>query len=203
MSLDVALFRWLNGLAGHHPALDGVMSAVASYAPLVVVVVLLACWGRWRRSWQRAAGLATVAALVALGVGQLLNVVLPRPRPFVVMPATVLVAHAPDPSFPSDHAILVFAVTVVLATVSRRLAAWLLVFSILVLVARVYVGVHYPADVLGGAALGAAAGWATVRLSRTAMIERWIATLLDQLARLHLASTAGSQGAGREGRISR
>lgn len=188
MPLDTALFRWGNGFAGHHPALDAIMSAVASYAPLVVVVVLLACWGRWRRTWQRAAGLATVAALVALGVGQLLNVALPRPRPFVVMPAAVLVAHAADPSFPSDHAILVFAVTAVLATVSRRLAAWLAVFSVVVLIARVYVGVHYPTDVLGGAALGAAAGWAAVRLSRTPLVERWIATLLDQLARLHLAA---------------
>lgn len=197
MSLDVALFRWVNGFAGDHPVLDAVMSAVASFAPLVVVVILLACWARWRRSWQRAAGLATVAALIALGVGQLLNIALPRPRPFVVMPAIVLVAHAPDPSFPSDHAILVFAVTAVLATVSRRLAAWLLVFSVIVLVARVYVGVHYPTDVLGGAALGAATGWATVRLAETRRVARWIAAVLDQLARLHLAATTAGQTIGR------
>lgn len=188
MSPDVALFRWVNGFAGHHAALDAVMSAVASDAPLVVVVVLLACWARWRRPWQRAAGLATVAALLALGVGQLLNLALPRPRPFVVMPATVLVAHAADPSFPSDHAILVFAVTAVLATVSRRLAAWLLAFSVVVLVARVYVGVHYPTDVLGGAALGATAGWATVRLARTPLVGRWVNALLDLLARLRVAA---------------
>ena len=45
MPLDVALFRWLNGFAEHHPALDALMSAVAGYAPLVVVAVLLLCWG--------------------------------------------------------------------------------------------------------------------------------------------------------------
>ena len=119
------------------------------------------------------------------------------------MPATVLVAHAPDPSFPSDHAILVFAVTVVIATVSRRLALWLFLFSIVVLAARVYVGVHYPADVLGGAALGAAAGWATVRVSRTPVVARWIAKVLDQLARLHLAAAdQGRSGPIRGGRTS-
>lgn len=188
MRFDVALFRWINGFAGHHPVIDKLMTGVANYAPLVVVVVLLACWGRWTRAWQRAAALATIAALLALGVGQLLNTALPRPRPFLVMDATVLVPHAPDPSFPSDHAILMFAVTVVLASVSRRLAGWLAVFSILVLIARVYVGVHYPADVLGGAVLGAAAGQVTLRVARTPAVERWIAALFDRLARLHVAA---------------
>ena len=189
MPFDVALFRWVNGLAGHHPVLDAVMSAVASYAPLVVVVVLLACWGRWTRPWQRAAALAALAALVALGIGQLLGMALPRPRPFIDMPVTVLVPHAPDTSFPSDHAILMFSTTVVLASVSRRLSACLAAFSCLVLVARVYAGVHYPADVLGGAVLGAAAGWTILRLTRVHVVERWIATVLDGLARLHVAAT--------------
>lgn len=158
MQLDIALFHWINGFAGHSPARDALMSAVANYAPLVAIVVLLACWGRWTRAWQRTAVLATVAALFALGVGQLPGMALPRPRPFVTMPVSLLVPHVPDPSFPSDHAILMFALTVVLASVSRRLGAFLGAFAVLVLVARVYVGVHYPGDVLGGAALGAAGG---------------------------------------------
>ena len=138
--------------------------------------------------WQRAALLATSAALLALGAGQLIGMALARPRPFVVMPATVLVPHVPDPSFPSDHAILLGAVTVVLASVSRRLGAWLALFSILVLVSRVYIGVHYPTDVPGGAALGAAGAWATLRLARLPIIERSIAMLLALFARQHLAA---------------
>lgn len=191
MSADVALFRWVNGFAGHHPVVDALMTAVARAAPAVVVVVLLVCWACWTRAWQRAAILATVAALLALGVGQLLSMALPRPRPFLTLPVTVLVPHTPDPSFPSDHAILMFAVTVVLASVSHRLAAWLGAFSILVLIARVYIGVHYPSDVLGGAALGAAGAWATLRLARIPAVERLISTVLDQVARLHVAASRG------------
>lgn len=104
------------------------------------------------------------------------------------MAVTVLVAHAPDTSFPSDHAILVAAVTVVLLSRSRTLGAWLAVFSVLVLVARVYIGVHYPSDVLGGAALGAVGGMAMLRLARTETGTRLMDAAFAILARLRLAA---------------
>src|ERR1700682_2894042 len=111
MSLATALFHWINGFAGHSRVLDAIMIAVANYSPIVFAVVLLGCWAQWRPDWQRAAALAGVPALVALGVGQLVGMLLPRARPYLVTSATVLVTHAPDTSFPSDHALLAFAVT--------------------------------------------------------------------------------------------
>src|SRR5512143_173052 len=106
-SADLALFHQINGLAGHHQALDLLMVAFASYAPAFYALVLLGCWLTWRPSWQRTAAIAGGAALVALGVGQLVGFALPRARPYLVTAATVLVPHGPDTSFPSDHAILV------------------------------------------------------------------------------------------------
>lgn len=192
LSADTALFHWINGFAGHSRLLDTLMIAVAAYAPIVFAVVLLACWARWRPDWQRAAALAGVAALVGLGIGQLVGMLLPRARPYLVSPATVLVAHAPDTSFPSDHAILAFAVTMVLATVSRTLGAWLLAFSLVLLFARVYIGVHYPTDVIGGALLGAASGWAVVRLTTLSRVSRWIEGVFGLLRRLRVAAPAGA-----------
>lgn len=191
-STDLTLFHWLNGLAGHTGWLDAVMIASATYAPAVFAGVLLVCWARWRPEWQRAAALAGVAALLALGVGQLVGIALPRARPYDVTLATVLVRHAPDTSFPSDHAILCLAVTVVLATVSRRLGAALALFSVLVLVARVYIGVHYPSDVLGGAALGALVAWLTLRLARVPAVARWIDAVFALLRRLRIAAPAAA-----------
>ncbi len=139
-----------NGAAGASPLLMGVS---AKYAPVFYALVLLGCWLTWRPRWQRLAAIAGGAALVALGVGQLVGFALPRARPYLVTAATVLVPHGADTSFPSDDAILVAAVTIVLASLNRTLGAWLAALALVVLFWRVYIGVHYPTDVIGGAAL--------------------------------------------------
>lgn len=186
--IDLSLFHWLNGFAGHQPLVDDIMIAVAKYAPVVMAVVLLACWATWKPAWQRTAALAGVAALLALGVGQMIGAAFPRPRPYQVTPATVLVEHAPDTSFPSDHATLCFAVTVVLATLSGGVGIALGIFSLTVLVARVYIGVHYPTDVIGGALLGAGGAWLTLHLARTAAIARLLDATFALLARMRIAA---------------
>lgn len=192
LSIDLALFHRINGLAGHVPWLDALMMACAKYAPVVFAVVLLSCWATWRPGLQRAAALAGVAALVALGIGQVVGMMLPRARPYRVTTATVLVVHAPDTSFPSDHAILAFAVTLVLAGVSRRLGGWLALFSAVVLFARVYIGVHYPSDVIGGALLGSLIAWGIVRLGRIPTVDRWIEATFVVLRRLRIAAPAAA-----------
>lgn len=186
-SPDLTLFHWINGFAGHAPLVDALMVACAKYAPMVFAGVLLACWATWRLDWQRVAALAGVAALVGLGVGQMAGRAVPRARPSAPT-ATILTPHAPDSSFPSDHAILACAVTMVLATRSRRLGAVLAFFTVLVLVSRVYVGAHYPADVLGGAVIGGLAALATVRAARLAVVTAWIGAVFGVLARFRLAA---------------
>lgn len=83
-----------------------------------------------------------------------------RDRPFITHPHIVhlLVHHAADASFPSDHSAALAAVAVLLAFFERRLAALFGVWTVLVGIARVYVGEHYPGDILGGWAVGVACG---------------------------------------------
>ena len=82
----------------------------------------------------------------------------PDPEPLVRLPATG--------SFPSGHATVAFACATVLALAVPRLAPPLFALAALVAWSRVYVGVHYPLDVLAGALLGVALGFAVVGAAR-------------------------------------
>jgi len=100
-------------------------------------------------------------ALISLALGflidELISLIFPRPRPFVVYPDLIkhLNLTVDLTSFPSSHAIATFAMSAsVYFSGHRRLGAFLFVCAILVSMARVAAGVHYPSDVLGGAILG-------------------------------------------------
>lgn len=100
---------------------------------------------------------------VAFAVNNLLikNLVM-RPRPFETLTAlTTLVKHPADYSFPSGHACSSFASAFAVTLGYGRRGAWIYIVAALIAVSRVYVGVHYPSDVLAGAAVGTAAAAAT------------------------------------------
>ena len=107
-----------------------------------------------------------VWTLVADGLGELsadvLKDAIPRARPHV----HALVTRPHSHSFPSGHATTSFACATVLALTLPRFAVPLLVLAAAVAWSRVYVGVHYPLDVLAGAALGAVIGFCVSRLAR-------------------------------------
>ena len=189
IDLDTQLFLAVNARAGHNAALDAVMIAVARDAPAVFALTLVGLWLRWRPRDQRAAALAGGAALLALGIGQLAGMLLPRARPYEVLPsAHLLISHAPDTSFPSDHAILTFAVAVGVCRVHRTLGAVLLLVACWTAVARVFVGVHYPGDALGGAVLGAAVMEAVWRVHARPPVAAALDGIFAWLRRVRVAA---------------
>ena len=135
----------------------------------------------WRALGQRAALAAAGAAVVALALNAVVGHLVFVARPFVTHAALdrLLVAHAADNSFPSDHEAVAAAVATVLVLLVRRAkrdggrdGGWVAVIALLAIAtaaligfARVYVGVHYPFDIVGGALAGIAAGallWAAI-----------------------------------------
>ncbi|BAC71794.1 MULTISPECIES: phosphatase PAP2 family protein [Streptomyces] len=163
---DVTLLYDINGLAKDAPHwFDRAMEFVGEYGLLLAMVLLVVwCWwGVRRRSGEDAA--SSVAALVwaplAAGIAVLVNVPIrgfvERPRPFVDHQGLeVLVSGKTDFSFVSDHATLTMAMAVGLFVASRKFGLAGIGLALLEGFCRVYMGVHYPTDVVGGFALGTA-----------------------------------------------
>ncbi len=163
---DVDLLYDINGLAKAAPPwFDRVMEFVGEYGLLfaVILMVLWCWWGVRRRGGEDAA--VSVAALVwaplAAAVAVLVNVpirgIVERPRPFLDHDGLeVLVSGKTDYSFVSDHATLSMALAVGLFLANRKFGLVAIVMAVFAGFCRVYMGVHYPTDVIGGLALGTA-----------------------------------------------
>lgn len=167
--MDYRLEQALNGPAGHHPLLDALMRDAATWAVPVFIAIVAAWFAvgylRGPAEERRGAVTALLAAGGALLVNQGVLLLWSRPRPFDAHPGSVhtLVARSADGSFPSDHAAASVAIATVLLLAHRRLGLVALGMAVLVCVARVYVGAHYPGDVLAGAAIGAGVAWLAYR----------------------------------------
>ena len=154
-------FDAVNRLARHTPWLHEPARLYADYGVVVFAALLLWSWWLTRREGgldRVAAALwAPVGALVAIGVNQVLVRIFAEPRPYAVLPhSLVLVSRSTDPSFPSDHAVMAGAVTAGVLLVHRRLGLVTAGLAVLMAFTRVYVGAHYPLDVVAGLVVGAA-----------------------------------------------
>lgn len=161
--MDASVLHALNGFLFHH---DGVEDPLVTYVNLaellflaMLVLAFLFARGERRGQTRRAAVAAGLSAALGLAAAQVVSRLVDRPRPFVAHPHAVHLFshHAADPGFPSDHATAAFAIAVALLLRDRRWGAVVLVAAVVLAVGRVGMGVHYPTDVIGGAALGALA----------------------------------------------
>jgi undecaprenyl-diphosphatase len=163
---DVDLLYDINGLAKDAPHwFDRAMEFVGEYGLLVAMVLLVAwCWWSVRRRGAEDAA-STMAALVwaplAAAIAVLVNVPIrgfvERPRPFLTHQGLdVLISGKTDYSFVSDHATITMAMGVGLFVANRRFGLAGIGLALAEGFCRVYMGVHYPTDVVGGFALGTA-----------------------------------------------
>jgi undecaprenyl-diphosphatase len=174
---DKAIFLWINGLATRAPAVDFAMSWVASdyLTPVSMGLTLVALWfigrdGQERMRYQ----IGMFTALTAMALSSLVvlisNAIFFRPRPFDGLDDINLLFYQPtDSSFPSNSAAAAFAIAAGVWHLNRRIGAALFVAAAVYGFSRVYVGVHYPADILGGAFIAVIVTALTLRLCNLMM----------------------------------
>src|SRR4051795_13590784 len=180
---DYRLFHWANTLAARHDALEDPLKAYVQASEIVFALGLVALFVFFGPRLRRAAVAAGLSAGLALLVAHFLAAAVARDRPFVDHPtAHLLLAHAKDPGFPSDHATGAFAIAFALVLRDRTSGIIALVLALVLSVGRVALGVHYPSDVFAGAVLGLVAAlvlWAPPIRERVDRFADWLGKLLD------------------------
>jgi undecaprenyl-diphosphatase len=186
-AIDGSVYMDVVDSARHAPGwLDDVVSAWSTYGLAVFAVLMLVGWWRARRIGAEAAVTALavpVVVVAAYGIDSLLKSAVRESRPCRSLRVVTLEAcPAPgDWSFPSNHATVAAAAAIALFFVSRRLGAVAAVAALAMAVSRVWVGVHYPHDVVAGVAVGA-----LVALGAMALLERRPESLVRRITATRL-----------------
>ena len=145
-----------------NPILDRVMQFVTSLGDAgflaIIVCIVLLCIRKYRRAGA-AASLSLILDFIVVNL--VLKNLVARTRPYDMLEELLLITKRPsDLSFPSGHAGACFAVAIVLfLCLPRRFGIPAMVVAVLISFSRLYVGAHYPTDVLGGMVIGCITGW--------------------------------------------
>ena len=164
MAWDIKIFYLLNDLAGQSPIFDWLVIFFAAYLQYVLIalfLLLLVSTKKYSlREKLRIFLVSAIAVIISrLVITELIRFLYHRPRPFLVYQTHQLIAENAY-SFPSGHATFFFALATAVYFYSKRWGLWLFAGSVLMGLARIAAGVHYPSDILGGMIIGIITGWA-------------------------------------------
>ena len=173
---DTSVFLWINGLAGKVTVFDEFFKGIADdyFALITGCLVLIWLWFATRDVVQREKNQRAVLwAMASIGIVcammMLINNNYFKLRPFDVLPGdsiNLLFYKPTDSSFPSNIAAVIFALAIPIFIKNKRYGSWLLVLAILTGFGRIYIGVHFPLDVVSGVALGALASFISLGILR-------------------------------------
>lgn len=153
--LNYEILKAINDLAGQSSWLDRVMIFATNYAVPVFAIVLLLMWFFGNEYMKKTVVYSTISGVIGILINVLISKIYFEPRPFVTHDdLNVLVEHASDASFPSDHTTGAIALAFAIALRHKRIGLIMMVFALLTGFSRMYVGNHYPGDVAMGIVIG-------------------------------------------------
>jgi undecaprenyl-diphosphatase len=167
MNLDILLFFFLSNFAGQNRAIDFVIVFFAQYLSFVLfglmVLYILFYPSPKKKKKIMIVFLATLAGIIArFGITELIRLFWHRPRPFLSHHVYQLLNET-SYSFPSGHSAFFFAFSTMIYFYHKRLGYFFYVATVVMTVARVMAGAHYPSDIVGGAIVGTLSAWFTYK----------------------------------------
>lgn len=192
---DEIVLNLLNQLVGLSPTLDAILRIMAEWLVYLVPILLLGAWfwvryfGRIQEYINTRISLveATLAGLLGwLGISTLIKAFYFRPRPTQSdNDVQELFFHRPDASFPSDHAILLFALATYFYLLGwKRVSYYTGIIAIVVSMARIITAIHWTTDILAGAAIGVSMAY--LIWSLRAPLKKIIRPLIRLVSRIGL-----------------
>ncbi|XJZ28757.1 undecaprenyl-diphosphatase [Bacillota bacterium Lsc_1132] len=151
--MDYKLFRAINLLSGRSLMLDRMMILISTKIRYIFVFVFIAMWFK-KQLYKKISIEAGISVIIALIIHFLIKLFYFKPRPFVKRRVGILIPSKTDSSFPSKHTLLVFTVSTTIFFYKRFLGFIICVLSFLTGLSRIWVGHHYPSDIIGSAILG-------------------------------------------------
>jgi undecaprenyl-diphosphatase len=165
---DTGVMNFVNQLSQHSLIFDNLVVFLAGNKLLKGGVLVAVLWWGWFESDERLTHnrihivASLLSCIVAMALARALALTLPfRLRPFHEEGLTFLLPYGMQPilegwsSFPSDHATLFFSLSTGLLFISRKAGIFALSYTlILIALPRIYLGLHYPTDIIAGAIIG-------------------------------------------------
>ena len=162
--MDAFIFQQINSLALRNFWLDSLGIFFAHYFPyiLVICLFLLLIWN-FEKYWPVVI-LALFSGASARGITELIRFLWAQPRPFIENHVNLLIEHIDSASFPSGHASFFFGISVLLFFYNKKIGISFFIASLLISGARVYCGIHWPYDILGGLLVGTLAALIAIKI---------------------------------------
>lgn len=167
--MNTDLFLIINSWTGKNTLIDTIMIFNAQWLIYILFLVAAVCIGylAYKREWRQII-LTVIMLVLSFTILLILSKLFISDRPFVDHSINQLLHHAANQSFPSDHATASFTISLAILVFTRfKKIGWaLLVIAFMVGFARVYTGVHYPLDVIGGLVTALAGAGLTFIIAR-------------------------------------
>jgi undecaprenyl-diphosphatase len=165
--LNYALFSLINAPADPSQSMLWLALLFGVYAVYAVPLFVLAGWLRGCDDTRKVMLMAVASAAFGLVISNIIGQLWPHPRPFVIALGHTLMPHDADASFPSDH--LTFLWSVAFSLMLHR-PRWIASIAFVLLGfpvawARIYLGVHYPLDMVGAALVASASAALTASMA--------------------------------------
>ncbi|MBT2215715.1 undecaprenyl-diphosphatase [Virgibacillus dakarensis] len=194
--MNVTIFRMINDLGKQFTSLSPVMTFIAEYMVFFLALGVILYWFNRTRQNRMMVISAVVAFVIAELLAEIAAMLHSNNQPFAELSnVNQLIKHAVDNSFPSDHTILFFSFCMTFLLFKKRLRYFWIGLAICVGLSRIWVGVHYPGDVVAGAILGIFASSVACRFVPKLILVKKLLGIYEKGEQFILPSKKKSRGA--------